>query len=76
MEKHIDLSKQNHERHECQSELDGDWIVFTCEKCDYVREINWKSGEMNVSGGDLNVMHEGAHFPMGINPDELKNQMN
>lgn len=56
------------EQHDCESRRDGDWIVFKCPKCDYSRRVNWKTGEMSASGGNMFVMHRGQHFPTGVDP--------
>ncbi|NUO03693.1 MAG: hypothetical protein HUU01_24020 [Saprospiraceae bacterium] len=63
----------NEERHECYSERKDQWIIFRCPQCDYVRRMNWETGEMKVRGGDYMVLHGGFHFPTGINPDTNMN---
>ena len=56
------------EKHECISYQIGDWLIFTCQKCDYVRKFNWKTREMKVSGGDMNTLHNGFHAPFQAAP--------
>ena len=59
------------EKHTCTSERKGDWIIFKCSECDYVRKLNYKTSEMKVSGGSLTTFHSGFHVPVGIQPETL-----
>jgi hypothetical protein len=54
------------EKHVCSSEREGDWIIFKCPQCDYVRKMNYKTNEMKVSGGDMMTTHSGFHVPIGL----------
>ncbi len=49
--------------HECNSHKEGDWMIFICPHCDYVRQINYKTGKMKTSGGDDNIIHHGVQAP-------------
>jgi hypothetical protein len=60
------FSKEELEQHECVSEKQGDWVVFTCPQCDYRRQINLLSDEMKTSGGDPDVLHRGMFAPVGF----------
>jgi len=66
-------SNHEEERHECFSERKGTWIIFRCPECDYVRRMNWETGEMKVRGGEFSVLHSGMHYPIGINPNANMN---
>lgn len=57
------------EKHECTSERQGDWIVFSCSKCDFIRRFHIETGEMRTEGGQFNVLHNGMHIPVGIQPE-------
>ncbi len=52
-------------RHECTSYIDGDWVVFICDRCPmYERRIHRQSGAMRVRhGDDLSVTHFGMQAP-------------
>jgi hypothetical protein len=51
--------------HECESRLEGDWIVFTCELCPgHERRLNWRTGRMSTTGATPHgVTHSGLHLP-------------
>ncbi len=73
MAKELHYSGGEEERHECTSERKDNWVIFRCPQCDYVRRMNWETGEMKVRGGDFGVLHSGMHYPTGINPDSNMN---
>ena len=52
-------------RHLCESEMKGDWVVFTCPKCrGYEKRYNLKTEEMRVKGNeDFDIFHDGQYFP-------------
>ncbi len=60
-----------YEQHACTSKREGDWIIFKCTQCDYVRKMNLKTREMKVSGGDMTTVHSGFHVPVGLQPGKL-----
>ena len=31
--------------HKCQTSLDGNWVVFTCDECGYEHRVNRVTGE-------------------------------
>ena len=62
------------ETHQCVAERDGDWITFKCPKCpDYVRRMNYKTGEMIApkvkEGKNFRYKHSGMHIPVGLQPE-------
>ncbi len=59
------------EQHACTSKKEGDWIIFECSQCDYVRKLNYKTREMKVSGGSMTTVHSGFHVPVGLQPGKL-----
>ena len=61
--KPIEIEGTDATKHHCQSYQKGDWIIFFCTECDYIRKRNWKTGEMRTSGGDITVLHSGFHIP-------------
>ncbi len=52
------------QEHVCIGHQEGDWIIFTCSKCNYQRYINWVTGEMRTNGLTTPIPHSGAHFPI------------
>jgi hypothetical protein len=46
--------RDNFERHQCEAKRKEDWLIFTCPQCDYIRKMNWKTGEMKtrINGSD------------------------
>ncbi|HHH49939.1 MAG TPA: hypothetical protein ENK52_03050 [Saprospiraceae bacterium] len=74
--KKIELRDSGFEKHICKSKLQGNWIVWKCPQCDYVRRFNYKTKKMLVKGGRMEVMHSGQHAPTGIDLDNLKNIAN
>ena len=58
------------ETHQCIAEREGDWITFRCPKCsDYVRRMNYKTGEMIAPKRYNPYRHTGMHLPVGIQAD-------
>lgn len=66
MSKRVELIDLGFEKHECSSKKEGDWIIFSCTQCDYVRRFNWKTREVKVENGNLLVLHKGSHVPVGL----------
>ncbi len=48
--------------HKCKTHREGDWVVFTCDKCPgYERRINLKTRKMRVSSPeDVQALHTGS----------------
>jgi len=51
------------ERHNCESHRNGDWIIYTCPKCDYELRENWRTGKLQISNPKINIRHSGNYFP-------------
>jgi hypothetical protein len=52
-----------YDQHECNSVMEGDWVVFRCPICrDYERRINAVTGEMRVKNGSSTFRHSGLHL--------------
>ncbi len=58
------------EKHSCQSRLEGDWIIWTCPKCEgYERRLNWRTGEMKGKRSPAHAaLHYGMNLTQGISP--------
>ena len=57
--------------HECTAERDGDWVIFTCPHCDdYVRRMNFKTGEMPPMKSWNDIPHRGLFVPVGLQPEK------
>ncbi len=59
------------EQHECDVKRQGEWVIFRCKKCSYVRMMNLKTQERTVEPGDPKAGHNGAYIPVGIQPDQI-----
>jgi hypothetical protein len=52
-----------YDQHECDSVMEGDWVIFRCSICrDYERRINTVTGETKVKNGSSSVRHTGRHI--------------
>jgi len=60
----IDFTNDAPNNHTCIGHQEGDWIIFSCCQCNYLRKMNWKTGEMHTQPGDESVTHSGQHVPM------------
>ena len=55
------------QQHVCKSRREGDWFIFECEHCNYVRKWNSKTKEMIlVDSGDEDALHSGRYEPPGL----------
>lgn len=73
----FNLSKTQNPIHECHSHREGDWMVFICSQCNYIRQVNFKTGKMKSTGGDENIIHQGiqsSNFKEEFKPS--KNSLN
>ena len=59
----FNLPESEKPTHECNSHREGDLMIFICPQCDYVRQINYKTGKMKTSGGDGTTIHHGVQSP-------------
>jgi hypothetical protein len=54
-------------RHTCTARREGEWLVFTCPHCSYIRRFNTVTGDREVvQGEDPGVMHDGQYQPVGV----------
>lgn len=51
------------ERHTCDSTRDGDWIIYTCPRCNYELRENWRNGQVIIRNAKRNVNHTGRYAP-------------
>lgn len=58
------FDQKNANQHQCIGHQEGDWIYFTCQQCDYQRQMNWKTGEMKVKANENSALHTGQHIPV------------
>ena len=56
-------SQSDSERHKCESHRHGDWIIYTCPKCDYELRENWRTGKLQIRNPKINIRHSGNYFP-------------
>ena len=50
--------------HQCDSVVEGDWVVFRCPICkNYERRINMLTGETKAQNISSVISHSGRHFP-------------
>jgi len=59
---YINLPSGSH-THTCDSYRDGDWIVYTCPRCDYELRKQWRTGKLIVRNAKVNIRHRGTYFP-------------
>jgi|ABPW01.1.fsa_nt_gi hypothetical protein len=60
------------ERHTCKGRKEGDWVIFECPDCNYVRKWNLKTDEMKVvDRGNESALHSGFIEPTGLQLDKL-----
>ena len=58
------------ERHNTTPKQEGNTITFTCPLCGYVRTMDKETGEMQlVNSGDLEALHGGMAYPIGIDAE-------
>ncbi len=61
-------SKQHSERHQTTAHKDGDWLIYSCQKCAYQFWDHQKTGELKILNSNPGVKHFGTH----IMPEFLK----
>ncbi len=60
------------EKHTCVSTKKGDWFIFKCPECGYVRKWNPTTQITKVvKKGNENALHRGNHEPEGMQLDKL-----
>ena len=50
--------------HVCNASRDGDWIVYQCPKCDYVRREHIETDESVVENIKAHIHHSGFYVPL------------
>ena len=71
MSKYLQFPAENVVKHTCKGRREGDWLIFECPQCSYVRVWNTSTNEMRVTDfGDENVLHNGRHEPVGLQTDK------
>lgn len=65
----VDLSNSNDKHHECKARREGDWVIFSCDKCPgYERKINLKTHRMClIDPGQGRYNHKGVYSPLLYN---------
>jgi hypothetical protein len=57
----IDMQNLPDDVHLCESDREGDWIVWRCTQCaGYERRINWVTGEMRAQNTSSTILHSGS----------------
>jgi len=64
----MDIKFNSGSKHKCDVKLEGDWLVFTCDKCpEFERRINKVTNEMRSKYNPENPnRHNGNCAPMLI----------
>jgi RNase P subunit RPR2 len=72
MKKKVKLLDLGAERHVCEVEKNGDWVIYTCPNCDYVRRFNPKTGDMKVERGNELALHSGEYVDPILSDHPIK----
>ncbi|MCB0587548.1 MAG: hypothetical protein KDD06_19805 [Phaeodactylibacter sp.] len=71
MPNHVEFHSEGFDKHACEGRREGDWYIFECPECSYIRKWNPTTNEMNlVDSGDENVLHNGWFKPVGLQADK------
>lgn len=58
-------TEPGYDHHECDSVVEGEWVVFRCPICsNYERRINLLTGETKVKNLSSVIRHSGRHNPI------------
>ena len=72
MSPYMEFQTEGFDRHTCTARKEGDWIVFECPECGYVRKMHRKTNEIKlVNRGDKNALHSGSYKPVGLQPEQI-----
>ncbi|MCB0559947.1 MAG: hypothetical protein H6573_05550 [Lewinellaceae bacterium] len=72
MSMNFEFHSEGFEKHSCQGRREGEWLIFECPECSYVRKWNPESNEMNlIDSGDENALHSGMFEPVGLQMSKL-----
>lgn len=67
----FEFNSEGFDKHSCQGHREGDWLIFECTECSYVRKWNQKTSEIKlVDSGDENALHSGVFEPVGLQSDK------
>ncbi len=56
----LKFTDDNIPRHKCQGVREGDWLIFKCTSCNYLRKINTKTGKSETVNSSFEILHEGT----------------
>jgi len=56
----IKFSDDNNPRHKCVGVREGEWLIFKCTSCNYIRKINTKTGKSQTENSSFEILHEGT----------------
>jgi hypothetical protein len=63
MKNEIKINVSGENRHQCETRMEGQWIVFTCPVCDdYERRIHSVTKETRVKRNPDNPYNHGGSF--------------
>jgi hypothetical protein len=51
------------QQHHCQAHRKGEWLIYTCPRCDYELWDNVQTGETRVLNSKEDINHSGSYFP-------------
>lgn len=72
--KEIILLSPKEKRHTCKTSRQGDWVIYTCDECDYELWDNLRTGETKVKNSKANIRHSGSYVsPAFISAYENRN---
>lgn len=60
----IKFTGDNLPRHKCVGVKEGNWLIFKCCECSYIRKINLKTGKSKTYNSDFDILHEGSFSEM------------
>ena len=67
MSKYLEFPSEGVEKHTCEGRREGEWLIFECPQCGYVRQWNQTTNEMKVTEqGNPMVLHNGMFQPVGL----------
>ena len=56
----FNFNNDNVSRHQCIGVREGDWLIFKCSECDYIRKVNTKTGKSKTYNSNFEVLHQGT----------------
>ena len=64
----IKFNMDGEDRHQCYGVKDGEWIIYKCPSCSYIRKVNTTTGKSTSQGGDWTTLHEGSLIELDDSP--------